>query len=136
MTSHETEDGQVVWYLGGDIAELGVEKSKTEQIEAAEKLLLKIFPWVNLSGSNWESFLINRSEAQMRGGFRPDSAIIKEEKNILVAWPTKFTLVPSLADQVLARVANMERSYLEKTVPLNELQSLFLTPSLATNYWN
>ena len=136
VTSHETEDGQVVWYLGGDIAELGVEKSKTEQIEAAEKLLLKIFPWVNLSGSNWESFLINRSEAQMRGGFRPDSAIIKEEKNILVAWPTKFTLVPSLADQVLARVANMERSYLEKTVPLNELQSLFLTPSLATNYWN
>ena len=136
VTSHETRNGQIVWYLGGDIAESGIDKSKSEQIKTAEELMLKTFPWMNLTGAKWESFLINRSEGQVQSGSRPEDAIVRDERNILVAWPTKLTLVPSLADQVLTYVARLERTLLEKTICMDKLQSLFETPSLACNHWD
>ena len=98
--------------------------------------MLKTFPWMNLSSAIWESFLINRSEADIQSGFRPDDAIIKDEKNILVAWPTKLTLVPSLADKANAYAARMERSFLKTTIPLDKLRSIFDKPSLATTHWD
>ncbi len=136
VTSHETRNGQIVWYLGGDIAESGIDKSKSEQIKTAEELMLKTFPWMNLTGAKWESFLINRSEGQVQSGSRPEDAIVRDERNVLVAWPTKLTLVPSLADQVLTYVARLERTLLEKTLSLDKLQSLFKTPSLASTHWD
>ena len=136
VTSHEAKNGQIVWYLGGAIAESGIDKSKSEQIKAAQKLMRKTFPWMNLSDAKWESFLINRSEADIKSGFRPDDAIIKDERNILVTWPTKLTLVPSLADKVLTHVARLEKGLLAKTISLNKLRSLFNTPSLASSHWD
>ena len=136
VTSHEAKNGQIVWYLGGAIAESGIDKSKSEQIKAAQKLMRKTFPWMNLSDAKWESFLINRSEADIQNGFRPDDAIVKDERNILVTWPTKLTLVPSLADKVLTHVARLEKGLLAKTISLNKLRSLFDTPSLASSHWD
>ena len=46
--------------------------------------------------------------------FRPDDAVVKEDKNILVAWPTKLTLVPSLADKVSEHAARARKGLLEK----------------------
>ena len=136
VTSHEAKNGQIVWYLGGAIAESGIDKSKSEQIKAAQKLMRKTFPWMNLSDAKWESFLINRSEADIQNGFRPDDAIVKDERNILVTWPTKLTLVPSLADKVLTHVARLEKGLLAETISLNKLRSLFDTPSLASSHWD
>ena len=136
VTSHEAKNGQIVWYLGGAIAESGIDKSKSEQIKAAQKLMRQTFPWMNLSDAKWESFLINRSEADIQSGFRPDDAIVKDERNILVTWPTKLTLVPSLADKVLTHAARLEKSLLAETISLNKLRSLFDTPSLASSHWD
>ena len=50
----------------------------------------------------------------------PDDAVVKEDKNILVAWPTKLTLVPSLADKVLEHAAEQEKTRQKKAyLPLN-----------------
>ena len=136
VTSHEAQNGDFIWYLGGDIAESGINKSKHEQIDAAQKLIGNTFPWLNLSNAQWESFYINRSEANVHSNFRPDDAVVKEEKNILVAWPTKLTLVPSLADKVLEYAANMRTSLPGKSIPTAELQSIFEKPPLAKARWD
>ena len=136
VTSHEAENGEIIWYLGGDIAESGIKRSKDEQIRTAEKLIMKTFPWFQMSGANWESFFINRAEADVQNNYRPDDAVVKSEENILVAWPTKLTLVPSLADKVHTYIAELGMTPQRKEDTLNELQSVFNRPSLAKAYWD
>ena len=136
MTSHKAQNGDIIWYLGGDIAESGTTKSKSEQIKATQELIGNTFPWLNLSDTQWESFYVNRSEANVHNSFRPDDAVVKEDKNILVAWPTKLTLVPSLADKVLEHAARARKNPPEKSIPTAELQSIFEKPTLARARWD
>ena len=136
VTSHTAQSGDVIWYLGGDIAESGINKSRGEQIDAARELMGNTFPWLNLSNARWESFYINRSEANIQSSFRPDDAVVKEEKNVLVAWPTKLTLVPSLADKVLEYAAGVRKRSPGENIPTAELQSIFEKPPFASARWD
>lgn len=102
VTSHQDENGETVWYLGGDIAETGVGKTDAEQVDAARRLLNELFPWIDLSAAEWRCFTINRAEPRVENESRPDDAYFIKEENILVTWPTKLTLTPALSDQVLA----------------------------------
>ena len=136
VTSHRAQNGDIIWYLGGDIAESGITKSKSEQIKATQELIRNTFPWLNLSDAQWESFYVNRAEANVHRNFRPDDAVIKEDKNILVAWPTKLTLVPSLADKVSEHAARARKGLLEKNIPTAELQAIFEKPTLARARWD
>jgi len=62
--------------------------------------------------------------------------VVKEDKNILVAWPTKLTLVPSLADKVSEHTARARKSLLEKNIPTAELHAIFEKPTLARARWD
>lgn len=104
VTSHRhgnNQDAQMTWYLGGELAESGVHKSDAEQIQAARDELAEIFPWVDTSESKWQCLDIDRAEASNRNSKRPDDAFFHAEKHTIVAWPTKFTLTPSLADRLV-----------------------------------
>ncbi len=100
VTSHTNSAGSTVWYLGGEIAEAGVGKDDATQIREAQILLTTLFPWVDLQDTQWHCFTINRAEANVKSNYRPEDAYFTEEKNVLVAWPTKLTLTPNLADKV------------------------------------
>ncbi len=100
VTSHTNSDGATVWYLGGEIAEAGVGKDAATQIREAQTMLATLFPWVDLQDTQWHCFTINRAEANVTTNYRPEDACFIEERNVLVAWPTKLTLTPNLADQV------------------------------------
>ena len=89
-----------------------------------------------MSDAQWESFYINRSEAGIQSNFRPDDAVVEKDKDFLVAWPTKLTLVPSLADKVLAYAAEARKSLPEKTIPIAKLQSIFEKPPLGRARWD
>lgn len=102
ITTHPCSDGSQVWYLGGDIAETGVERSPQEQLSAAQKLLSELLPWVDLSQAQWDCFPVNRAEPKQSSLVRPDSAFAHAVGNCIVSWPTKLALSPDLADQVLA----------------------------------
>ena len=106
VTSHFDDAGNTVWYLGGELAEAGVGKSEQEQIAVAQSQLKVTFPWLDFSSAQWHSFAINRAEASIEGKHRPDGAVFSEEANAIVAFPTKFTLTPSLADNVVEHLAN------------------------------
>ena len=135
ITSHMDQDGKTVWYLGGELAESGVGKPQAEQVKAAQSLMASLFPWINLNDGDWRCFEINRAEASINNDYRPDDAYLFEEDNIWVAWPTKLTLTPSLADKIMERLrsTNLLPTRQEPTETLN---SIFARTRVANSPWD
>ncbi|WP_415753629.1 NAD(P)/FAD-dependent oxidoreductase [Pseudomonas leptonychotis] len=103
ITTHPATDGQWVWYLGGDLAEAeGVARNEAAQIQAAQKELAELLPWVDLSAAQWATLRVERAEPAQSGLVRPDNAFLHEQSKLLVGWPTKLALAPDFADRVLA----------------------------------
>lgn len=101
ITTHPCDDGKQIWYLGGDVAETGVNRSKEDQISFAKKALSGLLPWVDLTNAEWQTFHIDRAEPMQSSLVRPDSAFAQQVGNCTIAWPTKLALSPDLSDQVL-----------------------------------
>ena len=135
ITSHRRQNGDTVWYLGGDIAETGNQRTQNAQITYAKKLLEELFPWVDLHDADWNSFIINRAEGKVKGNYRPDSIVLDNQSNIFVVWPTKLTLTPSLADKVVEHCKSKQLKMLDNASNLLELKSLFQQPKLAQAKW-
>lgn len=105
ITSHEWESpSHRVWYIGGEVAEAGVERERLEQIAAARDEIAAVLPWANLEGFEWDAFRIDRAERAQRGGARPDEPAILERGRLLFAWPTKLAFAPLLADRIIERL--------------------------------
>ena len=103
ITTHPAADGQWVWYLGGDLAEAdGVARDESAQLQAAQKELAELLPWVDLSAAQWATLRVERAEPAQSGLVRPDNAFLHEQGKLLVGWPTKLALAPDFADRVLA----------------------------------
>ncbi|MFT7470335.1 MAG: hypothetical protein ACI8XU_000223 [Kiritimatiellia bacterium] len=100
ITSHRDSKGEIVWYLGGEIAESGVGRDSDAQIHSSRELLTNLFPWINFEETEFHCFAIDRAEANVSNNYRPEDAYFIEESNVLVAWPTKLTLTPNLADNI------------------------------------
>jgi glycine/D-amino acid oxidase-like deaminating enzyme len=109
ITSHLDYDDNVVWYIGGNIAENGVGKSFENITTEAQHLLHDILPWFELPELEWATHAINRAEPKQSALSRPDTAFIETKNNIHIAWPTKLALAPNLADKI---IENMENSNL------------------------
>ena len=101
VSSHATDDGQWVWYLGGAIAENGVHCDKEHQISQAQREMKKLLPWVDLTHARWSTKLIDRAEPTVFKNMRPSNSFCYATHNAFVVWPTKLTLTPQLADVVL-----------------------------------
>lgn len=101
VTSHPTDDGQWVWYMGGDIAESGVKRDSAEQIAWAKKEIDELLPWIDFSDAEWATLRVNRAEPKQNKRLRPDAAYCKAVGNGLVTWPTKLALAPNLSDEVV-----------------------------------
>lgn len=104
ITSHTTKHGETVWYIGGDIAETGVERTEAAQIIAAQTLLSDILPWVNLPKLDWATHHVNRAEPEQSEGSRPDTAFVHSHHNLHITWPTKLALAPDLSDTVIKQL--------------------------------
>ncbi|WP_061237423.1 FAD-binding oxidoreductase [Ectopseudomonas composti] len=103
VTTHPAADGQWVWYLGGDLAEAdGVGRDEAAQIQAAQKEMASLLPWVDQSQTRWATLRVDRAEPAQSGLVRPDNAFLAEQRRLLVGWPTKLALAPDFADRVLA----------------------------------
>lgn len=134
ITSHVDSDGLAVWYLGGELAESGVNRNDDDQIETAKALIQDLFPWLDFSAGEWHCFTINRAEADINNNYRPEDAYFVEEDNILVAWPTKLTLTPSLADKVMAHFARISLCPSAQS-NTEEMSNILPSAELADAYW-
>ncbi|WP_101674724.1 FAD-dependent oxidoreductase [Alloalcanivorax mobilis] len=104
VTSHEMPDGDLVWYLGGDLAERGVQRSDAQQLQAARDELATLFPWLDFSAAGFAVLDVARAEPRQHGLSKPDNAYARRERNLIVTWPTKLTLAPDLGDRVEALI--------------------------------
>ena len=102
ITTHHTQSGKTIWYLGGQLAEDGVTRSKENQIAAARKELMALFPWIDFSDAEFATFHIDRAEPQQRGLLKPETSFAKTIQNMTIAWPTKLALAPKLAREIMA----------------------------------
>jgi hypothetical protein len=92
-----------VWYLGGDLATEGVDLSESQLIEVAQNEVRSLFPWVDFGTTEWATLRIDRAEPKQKGLVKPDkafAAFAENSANVIVAWPTKLTLAPNMADAV------------------------------------
>ena len=131
VTTHPAADGQWVWYLGGDLAEAdGVARDEAAQIQAAQKEMAALLPWVDQRQTRWATLRVDRAEPAQSGQVRPDNAFLAEQQRLLVGWPTKLALAPDFADRVLA---TLQRDNVQPAgyAPLPELPR----PALGQPVW-
>jgi len=102
LTTHRTRDGDKIWYLGGNLAETGVRRSSQAQIEFAKSELAALFPWMQWNNAEWRTFSVDRAEPAQKDHSRPDKPFCRMAGNAIVCWPTKLSLAPLLADEVIA----------------------------------
>jgi hypothetical protein len=101
ITSHRDNRGHIIWYMGGQLAEDGVDKADAEFIATTIDELQELIPWLDLEGADIGVLNIDRAEIRKPGTSRPDSFSIESDKNIITAWPTKMALSPALADALI-----------------------------------
>lgn len=104
ISTHPLRDGSLVWYLGGSLAEKGAQQSADEVIASARRELATLMPWLDLGDAQWAAWPVSRAEPRQRQLARPDNAFAawaEPASNVIAAWPTKLTLSPHLAAEVL-----------------------------------
>lgn len=132
VTTHPCEDGQWCWYLGGELAEQGVNQTADALIDAAKRELTELLPWINLDNCQWTTLPVNRAEPAQSGLVRPDNAYVQAKGNALISWPTKLALAPNLSDLVFEE---MERQQI-KPQPHAPLPSDLPRPRVAEPIWD
>ncbi len=105
ITTHETSEGELVWYLGGAVAERKKEAPAEQVFEAARKGFVKYMPQVDLSNVQWATVPIDRVEGKsISEGWMPDTPTIHSIGNVHYCWPTKLTFAPLLTDRLLEKL--------------------------------
>ncbi len=110
ITSHKCSTGEVVWYIGGQLAEDGVRRPPAEQIAVTRQELKKTFPNIKSNSLGWATLHINRAEGIQINGKRPDNPIIRQHGRQITVWPTKLAFAPVVADEVSGLVESMQIS--------------------------
>ena len=131
ITSNRDEKGEVIWYLGGQLAEDGVARSDAAQIEQAKAELLDLIPWLDQSKFQWATLDIDRAEVKKPGTKRPDTFFVEQQDKVITTWPTKMALSPLMAERVLEIINN-------EKLTCNDDESLpaWSAPSYASLPWN
>ena len=100
ISTHEFDGAQYL-YLGGQLAEDGVNEDDDSVCSNAKRAVSEALPWLEPNVESTHVFRVNRAEPSTREGNRPDTAFVSQSNSLIVAWPTKLALAPALADQVL-----------------------------------
>lgn len=117
ITSQRLNDREVVWQIGGQIAEDGAAMSPDDLISHARSELESVMPGLDLGGTEWATYQVDRAEGVAGGAAttklqRPDNIQVWREANVITCWPTKLALVPELARAIVQEVQPSDDSAL------------------------
>jgi glycerol-3-phosphate dehydrogenase len=134
ISSHQCSDGKTAWYLGGDLSTDGVSLSSDQLIAKAKTEIDNLFPWLDWTDAQWATLYVDRAEPQQKGLIKPDNAFAQSaSKDVIIAWPTKLTLAPSLTIEVskILTDENITPSPAQNMQALSQLA----TPTIAEPCW-
>ena len=137
ISSHHTQDGQPLWYLGGDLATAAAGEAPDRLIQRAREEVRTLLPWIDLGNCEWSTLSLDRAEPQQTRKRRPAGAFLAAVDgidNALVAWPGKLALVPRLGEQLLGTLRD-KRIRPRYAQSLSGLQSM-PRPELAAPCWD
>ena len=106
ITSEVISEGETVWQLGGQIAELGVSMETEELIQHAAQELKSILPGLNVQDLKFATYRVDRAEKKNSLGLRPDAPQVLLHKNVLTCWPTKLAFAPRAAGMIEEMIAD------------------------------
>ncbi|MCL6415608.1 FAD-dependent oxidoreductase [Aestuariirhabdus sp. Z084] len=132
ITSHPDNNGDWIWYIGGEPAESGVKRDHEQQIAACRQELQQLMPWIDLSEAQWSTLRVDRAEPKQNSLLRPDAAYCKALHNAFISWPTKLALAPNLGDEVRDQLKQQD------VVPQHsqpERPSFLRSPEPAQPFW-
>ncbi|UTF59543.1 FAD-dependent oxidoreductase [Gilvimarinus sp. DA14] len=135
ISSHPGADGRMVWYLGGSLAEEGARLSDDQLIAKGRAELQQLFPWLEFSHAEFSTLYIERAEPKQPGLVRPDQAYAEPVPgldNVIAAWPTKLTLTPNMAQQIMPQLAAPGANHSDA---LEQLRQRLSPPALAALPW-
>jgi glycerol-3-phosphate dehydrogenase len=142
ITSQVDAEGRVVWYVGGEVAEAGVDRPAEEQIAAARGEIAACLGWVDLADTQWAAVRVNRAEGTIGGAGgkieRPDEPVIVDlggEFGTIVAYPTKLAFSPLLAERVIELVRGTGGPASPARKPLGDAFTGFERPTIAPLPW-
>lgn len=135
ISSHRLPAGEHIWYLGGSLAEKGAHMPEEDLIQLARTELRDIFSWLNFDNAEFSTLKVNRAEAEQPGFIRPDQAFAERlhNTNIVLGWPTKLTLAPNMANQMMS-ILNSQNCHPTYINARQDLQN-FQAASIAKTPW-
>jgi len=105
ITTHELNDGTLIWYLGGGVAERDKDANPDDMYKQTMQAFAKYLPNIDFSKTKWATLPIDRVEGKSKtDSWMPDTPTIHETDDALYCWPTKLTFAPMLSDMVLERL--------------------------------
>ncbi len=119
-------NGEIVWYMGGELAESGASKTKQAQISHTQKLLSQLVPKINIESMTFDTLFVNRAEPKQSSLLRPDDAYVSLKNNWFVGFPTKLAFAPRFADQVISQI--IQKPSATDAAPFNHLTFKHLPP--------
>ena len=110
-------DGQVVWQVGGQIAEDGVAMSRDQLLARARDELRAVLPGMSWEGVELATYRVDRAEAATPDRSRPAGVVCTAEGAVITGWPTKLVAAPQLAQEIAAIVTASDRDQDAPTGP-------------------
>jgi len=109
ITSQTDSAGRVVWWIGGQVAERGVELDPPALIALARDELRAMLGWHDLEGVEFATWRVDRAESLTPGGGRPDGPVVESRdrehgQRVHCCWPTKLAFAPAIADALAERL--------------------------------
>ncbi|MEW4453167.1 FAD-dependent oxidoreductase [Bremerella sp. JC817] len=137
ITSARTAKGEVVWQVGGQLAEEGVGMERADLIAKAQRELLATLPGISLDRAWWSTYRVDRAEGTTMTGSRPESFKVETDGNVLTAWPTKLVLVPQLVASLTQTIkqAPMRQASFEPAMTGWAKPSVAKTPWDREQFW-
>lgn len=122
ITTHRHSDGDLIWYMGGSVAEREKNTAPEKTFAKAREIIRKYLPDADLSHCLWQAHGIDRVEGKKSNHKKlPDTPVIHTHENALYAWPTKWTFAPLLFDELMKHLAEKSVTPSDRNAELPDL---------------
>ena len=102
ISSHYKKNGNMLWYLGGKIAEK--QQASAQKLQEATQLLQKNIK-LNLVDAKWKMISVDRAEPWQKTGLLPAAPFVKNYTDFIVCSPVKLVFAPIVALEVKKMLA-------------------------------